>query len=364
MANPDLKTLPLPDAAARTESGPVRVRPLAAEGEIAWDRFVLAHPSGSFFQLTGWKRVLEQTFQYKSRYLCAERDGRITGVLPLFLISNWIVGRALISVPLGVYGGICAAEEGSENALREAAEELAVREGVDYLELRNRNGSHFPGYHPNPLYATFSGPLPANAGLISKGLPKDTRYMIRKAQKNNLELRRGMEQLGTFYKLFAQNMKRHGTPVFPRALFENIVQEFPRQTDLLMAYKNDQPVIGVLSFIFRDTMLPYYAGVSPEASALAAANLLYFELMKDSVRMGLRQFDFGRSKAGTGAFAFKQQWNMQPEPLNYQVRLVKRKSVPNFSPVNPKFELATRVWQKLPLWLTYWAGPRVVRWFP
>lgn len=325
---------------------------------------MFAQPSGSFFQLTGWKRVLEKTFQYDSRYLCAEREGRITGVLPLFLISNWIVGRALISVPLGVYGGICAEEEVSENALREAAEEMAAREGVDYLELRNRNGNRYAGYHPNALYATFSGPLPASADLVPKSLPKDTRYMIRKGQKNALELRRGMEQLGTFYRLFAQNMKRHGTPVFPRALFENFAQEFPRQTDLLMAFNNDQPVIGVFSFIFRDTMLPYYAGVSPEASALAAANFLYFELMKDSVQMGLRQFDFGRSKSGTGSYAFKQQWNMQPEPLNYQVRLVKRTTVPSFSPVNPKFELATRVWQKLPLWLTCWAGPRVVRWFP
>jgi len=364
MANPDLRTLPPPVSVARPVPGPVRVGALGAQEEQAWDRFVLAQPNSSFFQLTGWKRVLEQTFPYKPRYLYAHRDGRISGVLPLFHVSNWIVGSALISVPLGVYGGICAEDEESETALRKAAQDMAVGEGVDYLELRNRNGHLYAGFHHNPLYTTFSGPLPDDPGLISKRLPKDTRYMIRRAQRNNLVLRRGIEQLGTFYTLFAQNMKRHGTPVFPRALFDHFAREFPGQTDLLIAYKEDRPVIGVFSFIYRDTMLPYYAGVSPDAPALAAANLLYFELMKDSVRLGLRQFDFGRSKTGTGAFAFKQQWNMVAEPLNYQVHLVKRTTVPNFSPVNPKFALATRVWQRLPLWVACWAGPRVVRWFP
>jgi hypothetical protein len=82
------------------------------------------------------------------------------------------------------------------------------------------------------------------------------------------------------------------------------------------------------------------------------------------VQKGIRVFDFGRSKKGTGSYAFKTQWNMTEEPLHYGVHLVRRKTVPNFSPVNPKFERATRIWQKLPAWLTTAVGPHVVRWFP
>jgi hypothetical protein len=119
-----------------------------------------------------------------------------------------------------------------------------------------------------------------------------------------------------------------------------------------------------LSFYFRDTVLPYYAGASPGAQALAANNFMYWELMKHAASLGIKRFDFGRSKKGTGAYAFKTQWNMNIEPLDYQVYLVRRKDMPNFSPANPKFGLATRVWRRMPLPLTTWIGPRVVSWFP
>jgi FemAB-related protein (PEP-CTERM system-associated) len=188
--------------------------------------------------------------------------------------------------------------------------------------------------------------------------------MIRKAQKAGLRAQHGLDQLDEFYRLFAQSMSRHGTPVFPRALFENLFEEFPAQTDLMLVRIGTTPVSGVVSFRFRDTILPYYAGAGPDAPRLAANNFMYWELMQCAARDGVRCFDFGRSKKGTGSYAFKTQWNMNVEPLDYQVYLVKRKTVPNFSPVNPRFDLAARVWQRLPSFLTLLVGPRVVRWFP
>jgi lipid II:glycine glycyltransferase (peptidoglycan interpeptide bridge formation enzyme) len=142
------------------------------------------------------------------------------------------------------------------------------------------------------------------------------------------------------------------------------MNEFSGSVDLLLIYAGPKPVSGIFSFRFRDTILPYYAGAGPEAGPLAANNFMYSELMKNSAEEGLRFFDFGRSKKDTGAYAFKTQWNMNVEQLTYQVHLVRRKELPNFSPLNPKFELATRVWKKIPLPITAWLGPRVVRWFP
>jgi FemAB-related protein (PEP-CTERM system-associated) len=159
-------------------------------------------------------------------------------------------------------------------------------------------------------------------------------------------------------------MKRLGTPVFPRLLFRNLLEEFPEHTQLLLIYKGSRPVTGVLSFFFRDVILPYYAGASAAAPGLAANNFMYWELMKWAASRGFRWFDFGRSKKDTGAYLFKSQWGMQIEPLDYQVFLGKRRTVPNFSPANPKFELAARIWKRLPLPLTKVLGPRVVRWFP
>jgi FemAB-related protein (PEP-CTERM system-associated) len=329
-----------------------------------WDQFVFEHPRASFFHLTGWKRVLEKTFGYQARYFYCERQGKITGIAPLFDFSSWLVGRCLVSVPLATYGGIVAKDEESEQALLDHSISMARSTPVDYLELRRRDGGLLNGFHANELYVSFTAPLFQDVQANLKRLPKDTRYMIRKAEKGGLRIERGVEQLDVFYDLFAQSMQRLGTPVFPHTLFKNFVEEFPKHTQLMLVYNGSEAVAGVLSFFFRDTVLPYFAGASQEATRLAGNNFMYWELMKWAAEQGFRMFDFGRSKKGTGSFAFKSQWNMDVQPLDYQVLLVKRKTVPNFSPVNPKFEMAIRIWKKLPLSLTKLLGPAVVRLIP
>jgi FemAB-related protein (PEP-CTERM system-associated) len=355
------------------ESGPtldqgaasvLRTRRLAAEDTGAWDGFVRAHPEGSFFQLTGWKRVIEKTFGYQVRYLLAERDGRIAGIAPLFLVSNWILGRCLLSVPFGVYGGLAAEDDEAQEALILELKRLAESDRCDYLELRQRRGPIREGYHHNPLYSTFTCELYGDPERNLKQLPRDTRYMIRKGEKAGLEARYGTDQLKVFYDLFAENLRHHGTPLFPYSLFVNLVEEFREQLSLLMVYHKATPVSGVLSFKFRHTILPYYAGAGADATRLAANNFMYWTLMRDAAREGFRCFDFGRSKKGTGSFAFKSQWNMNVEELQYQLLLVRRKTVPNFSPANPKFKRMADIWQRLPAWLSRRVGPHVAPWFP
>jgi len=364
MTNLSAEATPSHTVLAENVTPPPVVRTFEPTMAHQWDGFVREQPRGSFFHLTGWMRVLAKTFGFEPRYVYAERAGRITGVAPLFAVSNWIVGRALISTPLGVYGGICAEDAESERALLDRIKQMAMVEHVDYMELRRREGGTFEGFHRNPRYVTFTTPLLSDPEANIKRLPRDTRYMIRKAEKAGLRTRSGMEQIEVFYRLFTMSMHRLGTPVFPRALFENLAAEFPDDTDLSLIYAGDEAVSGVLSFHFRDVILPYYSGASPEAQPLAANNFMYAELMKSAAAAGFRTFDFGRSKKGTGAYAFKTQWNMTIEELDYQVYLVRRKTVPNFSPANPTFERAARVWKRLPLWMTTWVGPRIVRWFP
>ena len=342
----------------------VKVRFLGSQETQAWDEFVHGHPEGTFFHLTGWMRAIKKTFHYRSRYLYATRGARITGVLPLFETSSWLQGKCLVSTPMAVYGGICAEDEESHRLLLNESKRLAQSIGVQHFEMRERQGKPQPGFHPNTLYTTFYGELQPDPAVHLKGLPRDTRYMIRKAQKNGMVVENGLHHMQAFHHLFSQSMRRLGTPAFPIQLFENLADEFKTSSDILLLSSKGNPVAAVFSFFFRDTVLPYYAGASPEAPALAANNLLYWELMERSASKGIRWFDFGRSKKGTGAYAFKTQWNMTALPLNYQIYLVKRETVPNFTPLNPKFERAARVWSKLPLALTKMLGPHVVRWFP
>jgi FemAB-related protein (PEP-CTERM system-associated) len=359
-----LDVQPVLQGAIRASSQAVQVRAFSTSDAATWDEFVQRHPEASFFQLTGWKRVIERTYGYESCYILAVRGSETTGIAPLFYVSDWFAGRRLISVPFGVYGGICADDEESRMLLLQAAKQLSAERRVDFLELRHRRSRIDPGFHPNSLYATFTTSLSTDVDANLKRLPRDTRYMIRKAEKAGLRSETGFQQHETFYRLFAQNLHNHGTPVFPRAFFENLQNEFGNAMDLMTVYSDKTPVSAVLSFYFGATVLPYYAGVAPEAMKLGANNFMYWELMKKAAIAGYRRFDFGRSKKGTGSYAFKTQWSMDVEPLDYEVFLVNRKTVPNFSPANPKFDRAIRIWRRLPLWAANAVGPHIARWLP
>jgi hypothetical protein len=83
----------------------VAIRPLGQAAAAAWDAFVEAHPDGTFFHRAAWATIIEQAFGHRTLYVYAERDGAITGVLPLAQVKTLLFGNALISVPFCVYGG-------------------------------------------------------------------------------------------------------------------------------------------------------------------------------------------------------------------------------------------------------------------
>jgi FemAB-related protein (PEP-CTERM system-associated) len=353
-----------PALAPRIEAPPVEVKDFDHRMAREWDLFVASTAQATPFHTTAWMRAVQNTFSYPNRSLYAERDGRISGVLPLFLVTNWIVGRCLISSPFADYGGVCAEDDASADALITRVIEIGRAEGVDFLELRQIKSKSRPQFYCRDLYVSFDTELAADPEAQLKGLPKDTRYMIRKASKQGLELTAGVHQLAEFYPLFSRNWHRLGTPVLPKKWLQALLDEFKDSADLVIARLRGRPVAGVLSFVFRDALFPHYAGASADANSLAANNFIYWELMKRSIEQGLRRFDFGRSKKNTGAYQFKSGWNMRIHPLEYQVCMIRRKSVPNFSPANPKFALASKLWSHMPLQASTWLGPRVVRWFP
>jgi len=342
----------------------IKVRPYEEDAREDWDRFVLHHPEGTLFHLTAWKRAIEREFGFEPRYLIAEAAGTIRGVLPLFLSSNWIQGSTLISTPFAVYGGICATDPAARLALQEAACQMARKEQVNYLELRDPEHVAGDGFETKKLYVRFQQQLPSDPEQLMRGFPKDTRYMIRKGQKGGLRSVKDAAELNTFYEIYAASVRNLGTPVFAKRFFKILMEEFGSAVEILSIWNGAEAIAAVFSFRFRDTILPYYGGSLLEGRKFAANNFMYWEVCRDACERGLKLFDFGRSKVGTGSYAFKTQWNMKESPLPYQFHLVRRKTLPNFSPVNPTFKLATDIWKRIPLPVTKVLGPAFVRLFP
>jgi len=84
--------------------------------------------------------------------------------------------------------------------------------------------------------------------------------------------------------------------------------------------------------------------------------------MRAACRSGYRVFDFGESHEGSGGYDFKCLWGFEPEPIAYQYVLVRDREPPAREPSrpNPLVEL----WKSLPLTVTKWLGPPLIRWLP
>jgi FemAB-related protein (PEP-CTERM system-associated) len=320
----------------------------------------MAAPQATFFHRAGWQRVLRESFRHDTHYLYTETGGRITGVLPLAHVKSMLFGSALTSLPFAVYGGVVAEDADSADILEGEAQRLAQRLGVQHLELRHLERRH-PDWPAQDLYVTFRKPILPDEEANMLAIPRKQRAMVRKGIKNGLAsaIDEGVER---FFALYADNVHRHGTPAMPKHYFQRLRKEFGRDCAVLtVSAPNGRPLSSVLSFYFRDEVLPYYAGDDEAARDLAANDFKYWELMRRACAGGVKLFDYGRSKQGTGSFSFKKNWGFEPRPLHYEYRLYKRDAVPQNNPSNAKYRLLIEAWRRMPIAMANRIGPYVVR---
>jgi len=336
------------------------VRNAVAADTAAWDAYVLGAPAATFFHRYGWRRVIEKGLGQPCHFLLAERDGRIEGVLPLGEVRGALFGHTLISLPFCVYGGIVADTTEAREALDQAAQALAVNLGVGHLEYRDRDAPAHPEWPGTDLYATFRQALDPEVEKNLLTIPRKQRAMVRKGIKAGLrsEVDRDLRR---FYPAFCESWHRLGTPVFPRRYFQLVLDEFGDAVDIVTVTQDERVVCCVMNFYFRDEVWPYYAGITASARALAGSDFMYWEVMRLAVGKGLKVFDFGRSKIGTGSWDFKHNWGFQPQPLHYGYHLVRARAVPQNNPNNPKYRLFIKAWQHLPLPVANFIGPHIIR---
>ena len=325
-----------------------------------WDAYVNAAPGATFFHRAGWKTVLERAFGHSTCFLYAEDAGEIVGVLPLAQIKSVLFGNTLASLPFCVYGGIVADNDAVATALREEACRLAQQLKVDALELRNMTASD-ADWPVKELYYTFRKAIDPSDDVNLKAIPNRQRAMVRKGLKEGLssEWDAGVERL---YRVYSESVRNLGTPVFSVKYLRILRQVFGDDCSVLMIKHQGKDVAAVMSFYFRDEVIPYYGGSTSEARTIKGVNhVMYWELMRYSAEQGYRLFDFGRSKAGTGPFSFKKNFGFEPQPLPYEYYLVTSTSVPDVNPLNPKYQLMINVWSKLPLPVANFMGPFLAR---
>jgi serine/alanine adding enzyme len=346
-------------------SSPVSIlsNPSAAD----WDAFVHAQPEATGYHLWGWREVFERTFGHEACYLAATTDGasgKIAGILPIVGMKTMLFGRFGVSLPFVNYGGVVANDEAVARALLTEAVRLAEARRWKHLEIRHLD-QRFTDLEPKRHKVGMYLQLAENETKQWEAIDRKVRNQVRKAQKSNFTtVVGGGELVGEFYEVFARNMRDLGTPVYSRRLFEDIARIFPQQVKLYVVRDKAQPIAASLTFAWRSMVEVPWASSLKEFRSQCPNMLLYWEMLRTAVNDGLQTFDFGRSTPDEGTFHFKRQWGAEPRPMCWEYWLPAGQSLPDQSPKNPKFAAAISLWQRLPLPVTTFLGPHVVRGIP
>jgi len=312
-----------------------------------------------------WAAVLEAGLDHTPYVLTAEERGEIRGYLALSFMRSALFGRFLVSLPYLNYGGVQADDDATACLLVDHAVALADRLDVRYLELRHEQPLDHPALvqrASNKVHMRL--PLPATVGTLWDRIPSKVRNQVRKGHKNGLQVAWGGEELlPEFYAVFSHNMRDLGTPVYGAGLFRSVLRYYPGRAEVCSVRHGDRPVAAGL--------LLHGVGISevPSASSLRRFNhlcpnmLMYWSLLERAVQRGHSSFDFGRSSPESQTYQFKKQWGAAPSQASWQY-YVRSGHMTDMRPDNPRYQRMIHAWQRLPVGLTRWIGPGIVRGIP
>ncbi|NNL89845.1 MAG: FemAB family PEP-CTERM system-associated protein [Marinicaulis sp.] len=332
-----------------------------------WDDYVLRAPSGTIFHRFGWRNIIASVYGYDAIQLMALQDNIPVGVLPLFDIRSPLLGRSLIATAFTVGGGVLSENVDACEALCREAEKIGCRRRVKYVEIRSEAAGAAGWIPKTERYASFELSLIGDADDALKAVPRKRRAEVRKAlefQKNGRLSIRFDGSVDEFYELYAVAMRNHGTPVFPKKYVAALVTEWPEDVEISIVESDGAAIVALLTFYDGINARPYFIGARQNTRGLRAQEFAYWMTMRRAAERGCTNFDFGRSKIDTGPYKFKKLWGCEPNTLTYQYKLLVANTLPDVNPNNPKFELFSNTWKKLPMPIANFVGPFLAPNFP
>jgi len=342
------------------------IRLYTEEDREQWDRYVFQTDSATCYHASGWKHIIENSFGHRTYYLLAESgQNKIEGILPLVQLKSMLFGNFMVSLPYVNYGGICADSPEIGERLFTAAVALAGKKQAGHMELRHQTdlGRGLP-VKTNKVSMVLA--LRPDPGELWDSFSSKVRNQIRRPLQEKMYANLGAEEeLDGFYEVFSRNMRDLGTPVYAKSFFRNILRTFPGKTKICTVFTaGGLPVAAGFLIGFKKRLEIPWASSVRTYNRHSPNMLLYWSALKYGCEEGYGTFDFGRSTRGEGTYKFKEQWGAKPIQLYWHYWMKNGGALPELNPKNPKYRMAITVWKRLPLALTKFIGPSVVRNLP
>jgi len=312
-----------------------------------------------------WGTIIEKSFGHAYRVLFSENaDGTVNGILPLVHMKSFSFGNFIVSMPFFNYGGVCADDEATQNFLVAEAVRIAKELKVSHIEFRQDNplNNDFPA---RELKVSMRLALPGSSDELWESFPSKLRSQVKVPKKAGMIVRIGREEeLESFHRVFSENMRSLGTPVYPKHFFGNILEQFPGSSWIGSVYLGDIPVASGFLVGFKNRLEIPWASSARKHNRLSPNMLLYWSCLKFACEKGFTVFDFGRSTPQESTYRFKEQWGARPTPMRWSYWVGDGGKLPDLTPRNRKYHLAIELWKKLPIPVTKILGPRIIKNIP
>lgn len=261
-----------------------------------WQSLVESHPYGNVFQTPQMYAVFRDSKNSAPLLLIEGESNTLKGVyLGEILKENWDLLGVSRRV---VFYGDPVVKELNEHSFASIFN-LKIMLSL-FTELRYITPDIFPGH----LFSRYRIPhLNALIPLLSeeenlKIMKKDKRKGIRQAQKTyNLEIIEDNSPAGIacFYKMLKTLYQNRHHPVRGVDFFQNIGKHLAPvgMAKYLFATFNGEPIATQLSLYFKKTIFTFYTATVPDHSGKHAGDLIIWHLIREGIRKGYKQLDFG-----------------------------------------------------------------------
>lgn len=285
------------------------VREARDSDAAAWNAFVDALPETSPLARYEWCHVLRESYGLRTHYLVAESAGQITGTLAAYESRGFLGERNFYSVR----GGLVARDEVAVASLQDSLRRLS---GVGRCVVSS-GCRPAPGGVAAEVRTTVQLPVAADAQQMWSGLRDKTRNMIRRAEKEQLRIVSGLDQVDILVSHYQDNMLRLGVAIHSRRYFESVVKHLGQQSEILVAWRDRTPIASMLLHYGRDTACYPVQNAMLEYRALAPVQLLIWHAMKRCAEKGIGLLDMGESRQGSPVFQSKVNFGGTPRAVFY-----------------------------------------------
>lgn len=321
--------------------------------------------NATIYHLTDWIALINKVFGHNAYYIyVTDESGSICGVLPLIHMNSRLFGNFMVSIPYFNYGGIVADTIEIEALLLNKAIEHAKQLEVKHLELReSKTRDQLKDVRTDKVNMILD--LPDNVTELDKILGSKLRAQIKRSIREGFEVSQGgLDKLDDFYKVFSENMRDLGTPVYSKSFFKELLTTFPSNTSIIILKLSGIPVSAAFLIGGNNQLEIPWASSIRRYNKLSPNMLLYWSVLQFAINNGYKRFDFGRSTIDSGTYKFKKQWGAMPVQLYWNYWLPDGGNMPKLNPDNPKYKLAITMWKKLPLFVANIIGPTIVKNLP